>query len=678
MKKYISLLLITFFCGFSITSLAQDNLKSSKILYDKGLEEIYDVQEYNGGYIALGHKGDEATTKKLWLIKFDKDLNVIGSKVIFNQELVSPFRLQKLSNGNVLVLAQDASQKVQNSVLFCLHPEGAISWSKRFSSALNIELSDMLVTKDQTVYLYGAKKHIINTMPNNDIALLIKIDQLGNQQWQKEIEMGAVELRTKQLMLDRNNNLLLTGTLIDISDIPSAKIAHTISQVAESIDIPADTVYIEDPVTGQLEMRVVTKEVKRSKTKAVEMNDRVSALGQFYKEIIYTGKDNADPFSIAYQKQMPRNTFFVEDALTRKLVMRLVKREVESVEVIRSVDNKRNETNGIINFYAMQVSLAGEVLHKTAVNGYADYSFSNAVVENDNGYLFLLQSANYFGDGLILQTDKNLNALSKQTLTGSPMLYSGLFKQNDNYVIGGVFSNTLKDYSPGFVLLNNELEVLQAKSSKSLFSHFFISNIAPMHDQRFMLSGIGYEQNQPSDIYFLPFTSDGKSACELASYEMKIEAVKDESLFEFTTKVQSNNGVVISDAQFALADDNKFTSGNVCTTPDENPVDNKENGSWNQWNHKNADAFSMKIPTNWIQVSPNPSEGEFTVQYDGMQNEGGLKIYVTDMNGRMVHSQFLQNQDVFKLNLRKLGPGVYNLQINDGFKSQTKKITVVK
>jgi len=215
MKSIFSLLSFAFFCGISLSGFAQENLKSSKILYDKGLEEIYDVQEYNGGYIALGHKGDAATTKKLWLIKFDKNLNVLGSKVVYNQELVSPFQLQPLANGNVLVLAQDVSKKLQSSIVFCLHPEGALSWSKRFASKGNVELSDIVVNK-QDVYLYGANKHILNEYPNNDKALLIKMDVSGNEKWQKEIAMGSVELRTKQLLLDKNNHLLLTGTLTDV------------------------------------------------------------------------------------------------------------------------------------------------------------------------------------------------------------------------------------------------------------------------------------------------------------------------------------------------------------------------------------------------------------------------------------------------------------------------------
>lgn len=757
MKKYISLLLLIFFCGFSVLSFAQENLKSSKILYAKGLEEIYDVQAYNGGYIALGHKGEEATNKKLWLIKFDKDLNVIGSKVIYNQELVSPFRLQKLRNGNVLVLAQDASKKIQSSILFCLHPEGAISWSKEFSSAVNVELSDMLVTKDQSVYLYGAKKHIINEQPNTDQAILIKIDQKGQQLWQKEIDMGVSELRTKQLILTSDNNLLLTGTLTDVTSIATeAPIQRTIKPnkfFKTGKLATADTIYIEDPISGELEMRIVDnstiyeatkresikdfvdaisekqtelvtnkteqgndrlnntirniievlesdtsemmnpesgefemviseREVVLKETRKSEMKDRIEALGMAYADIIKKNKFSTTK-SNKSSNEVNIDTIYVEDPITGRVTMTIVENARGNTNFDRSTINTsltkaREKTNEIINYYALKVSLDGEVKHKVAINRYADYSFSNAVVENKKGYLFLLQSANYFGDGLLLQTDRNLKTLSTKTLTGSPILFSGLFKQKKNYVIGGVYSNSLKDYSPGFVLLNKKLEVLQSKSSKSLFSHFFISNIASMQDNSFMMSGIGYEHNQASDIYILPYSEDGQSACELESYEMKMKVVNEVTPFELITNVHSNNVVLITDAQFALADDNKFTSGNICTTPDENPVDNKENGSWNQWSNKNADAFSMKIPSDWIKVSPNPSRGEFTVQYDGMQNEGGLKVYVTDMNGRIVHAEYFQNQDVFKLNLRKLGSGVYNLRIDDGFKSQTKKLTLVK
>ena len=683
MKNHFSIFITTLLCVFSFSVLAQENLKSSKILYDTGLEEIYDVQEYNGGYIALGHKGDEATTKKLWLIKFDKELHVIGSKVVYNQALVSPFRLRKLTNGNVLVLAQDVSAALQRSVLFCLHPEGALSWSKNFSADVNIELSDMAVGPRQEVYLYGAKKHIINTYPNNDRALLIKIDQQGNQLWQKEIAMGSVELKTKQLLLDKNNELVLTGTLVDVEPAKSQQQTIEFTKEVEDFSFVADTTYVENAVTGELEMHIYPKGQKSEQAKMVEVKNRINALGNHYAKIINdykTGKPGLHLFPA--KDKTVFDTIYVEDPVKGELTMTIIERKETKAEkgkiVKTNLEKDRRKTNGNISFYSMKVSLIGEVLAKNAINRYADYSFSNGVIENDAGYLFLLQSANYFGDGMILQTDKNLKTISRHALSGAPILYSGFFQQENHYVVGGVFSNTFKDYSPGFIFLDRDFKVLQAKSSKSLFSHFFISNIAPMKDNSFMLSGIGYEHNQPSDIYFMPFTTDGKSACDLEYYSLKTKTPTEPTSYDLITQVTNINQVKIENAQFALADENKFTSGNVCTTPDQHPVDNKENGSWNQWNNKNADAFTLKIPSDWIQVSPNPSKGLFTVQYDGMQNENGLKVIVTDIRGRTVYNRFLQNQDVFQLNLSKLGPGIYNLQIHDGSKSQTKKITVMK
>ncbi len=702
MKKVLSAVLMTLFCGFSIVSLAQENLKSSKILYDKGLDEIYDVQPISNGYLALGHKGDEATTKKLWLIKFDKQLNVVGSKIIYNQALVSPFRLQPMANGNVLVLAQDVSKDVQSSILFCLHPEGAISWSKRFAGTANIELSDLLVTADQSIYLYGAKRHILNASPYNDQALIIKLDKNANQLWQKEIAMGDVELRTKQMLLDKNNNLILTGTMTSVEAQNREQLTSRASSTFEEISftntsansnkvttIVNDTAYVEDPFTGELEIIITKKKQLSADEKMQMLVDKLNARknATYVAELKLNKETGEKEMNLIQRKNITKltvkDTSYVEDPISGKLSMiisdKIVDHKFERVTKT-NLEGDRQKTNGNINFYAIKISVDGEVLNQTAVNRYADYSLSNAVVENEKGYLFLLQSANYFGDGMLLQTDKNLKTISEKNITGTPILFSGLFKQKDQYVVGGIFSNTLNDYSPGFILLDNNLKVQKAKSSESLFTNFFISNIAELENNSFMLSGIGYENNQPSDVYFLPFTADGKSACNLTNYNLKMENVKDIKEYEFEGTLKSTNATLanITDAQFALADESKFTAGNICTTPDENPVAKKENGSWNQWNNKNADAFTMKIPTDWLQVSPNPSSGEFTVQYNGMQNDYGLKVFVTDITGKLIYSQFIQNQDTFKLNLSKYAAGIYNLKIDDGVKSLTRKIELLK
>ncbi|MBK8685089.1 MAG: hypothetical protein IPN26_08845 [Bacteroidetes bacterium] len=62
-----------------------------------------------------------------------------------------------------------------------------------------------------------------------------------------------------------------------------------------------------------------------------------------------------------------------------------------------------------------------------------------------------------------------------------------------------------------------------AKSSLSLFKHFFITQISSLPDAQFMLSGIGYAGDEASDIYLMPFTQNGESACQLNAHEIRLK-----------------------------------------------------------------------------------------------------------------------------------------------------------
>lgn len=647
MKNIIALLLAVLFAG---TLFAQEQLKSSKILYNQGLEELYELQKVHDGYLALGLKGSEATNKKLWLIKFNQRFEVVGSRIIYNEVLENPFKMVQLPNGNTMILAQQLKDKIKQSILIKLSPDGRILNAKVFQDKQNVELSDMVLVGNE-LFIYGAKKHITNEQPEYDKMLLIKTTTEAQVLWQKEYDLGQVELTSKQLIVDSRGDLLLTGTLVNL-DLPKTEIKEPEIKTA----VKKDTVYLEDE-DGNLKM--IIRNIEPEKPAYLIDNQLV------YSDKKVMRKED-------FQRAL-RDTTYVEDENGQ------LKMIVSKPKQLTKVKPQTMPT-AVRSFYAIKFNKNGEKIKELTINNYAQYTYANAMIEHNDGYLFAVNPADYFGDGMLVQTDKNLNIQEKMNISGTPIIFSGIQKHQEKIIVGGIFSNTFNDYSPGFVVLDEQLKVQQAKADKSLFKHFFITNMSDMDEGHFMLNGIGYEHGKTSDIYFLPFTSSGQSACDMKSFEVKTSSVKTKvANHNFTTFKASESDLSQQELQVQLAEEPGFESGNICTTPDQEPINREDNKSWSKWQDNNADVFGMKIPTDWLQVSPNPSmTGKFFVQYDGMQNDGGLKVIVTDITGRQVQAKFIQNQDIFELDLSKFSTGIYNLNINDGHKSLTKKIEVLR
>ncbi len=142
------------------------------------------------------------------------------------------------------------------------------------------------------------------------------------------------------------------------------------------------------------------------------------------------------------------------------------------------------------------------------------------MIAYNGGYLSVVNNKNYFGEAAIIELTNDLSIKKSFTFDGSPMIFSGIEISGDNIIVAGVFSNTVNDYSPGYILYNPENGTIKAKSSTNLFKHFFITNVLNLPKNQFMLSGSGYNENEASDVYMLPFTSDGNSACNLNSYDL--------------------------------------------------------------------------------------------------------------------------------------------------------------
>lgn len=87
-------------------------------------------------------------------------------------------------------------------------------------------------------------------------------------------------------------------------------------------------------------------------------------------------------------------------------------------------------------------------------------------------------------------------------------------------------------------------------------------------------------------------------------------------------------------------------------------------------------AFATEIPDESLTIYPNPATNELKINIDS-KYKGNLQIHLTDVLGREVISQIHEKQftqEEIKVNISKLGKGVYFMEILEGNRMITKKI----
>lgn len=551
MRKIIPAIAITICSAFiSNILIAQQQLKSTKLIKDNDIEELYQVIPTTKGYLGLGLKGENALDKKLWLMSMDEKMQMIRSEVLANDNLSTPFKFIQLQNGNTLILAQHETEKGKQSILFCLSNEAKIIWAKSFNMEGNVLFLDMSLTNKNEIIFTGKEFLRGNLSNDNDKLVIMKTNLDGSIFWQKKLDLGRCEINPKNILVDNNQNIVLNGTIIEAND------------------------------------------------------------GKVY-------------------------------------------------------DTK---------WFALKMNADGRILHKTFINDFANYNYAKNMIAYNGGYLTVVNNKNYFGEAAIIELTNDLSIKKSFTFDGSPMIFSGIETSGDNIIVAGVFSNTVNDYSPGYILYNPENGTIKAKSSTNLFKHFFITNILNLPKNQFMLSGIGYNENEASDVYMLPFTSDGNSACNLNSYDLNktslsLTASQNQIIKEENCKINSEKlEFVASSTGYNMVD--------ICTAPDDYVVNPENNTNWNAWKNNNREAFTIKAPENWLEASPNPSHDKVTVSYKGLSGTDALRITVLSSDGKIIYSEVIKNQDVFDVDISQYPIGNYFFNLYDG--RETKVVKVIK
>jgi len=76
-------------------------------------------------------------------------------------------------------------------------------------------------------------------------------------------------------------------------------------------------------------------------------------------------------------------------------------------------------------------------------------------------------------------------------------------------------------------------------------------------------------------------------------------------------------------------------------------------------------------------ISPNPSNGAFTISFNGTENENNVKsVFVYDITGKLVYKNEAINENTFELNISNEQKGMYFVKTVNGQSILSKKIII--
>ena len=137
------------------------------------------------------------------------------------------------------------------------------------------------------------------------------------------------------------------------------------------------------------------------------------------------------------------------------------------------------------------------------------------------------------------------------------------------------------------------------------------------------------------------------------------------------------SGTVIPAQSLSAFNGQSSTGTWTLTIPD---AFNQDGGTLNSWSLNICGLAPLGVNENALQnfaVYPNPSNGNFTVQFNS-NSTNDIKIGVYDMRGRQIFDKVYQNSGVFNQNiqLNNLQSGVYLVTVQDGDTKEVKRIII--
>lgn len=88
--------------------------------------------------------------------------------------------------------------------------------------------------------------------------------------------------------------------------------------------------------------------------------------------------------------------------------------------------------------------------------------------------------------------------------------------------------------------------------------------------------------------------------------------------------------------------------------------------------------ITIEGPTFKATIYPVPTDGFLTLEVENPVLESGVQVHITNMNGQVVYRNIVENTSRKRLDLTKLLPGVYNIQISSGEEVVRKQFVITK
>ena len=176
----------------------------------KDYDRLYSLIETKDAGICLAgytiSKG--AGESDIWLVKIDKQGNLLWDKTVGGKENEIAFSLVETADKNFVVasITEGKGNGAYDAYIFKVSPAGQILWEKTFGQKGWDKASQVIATRDGGVAVSGFSKSKRN-MPN---FWIVKLDSTGRTLWKKNF--GGKQDEANGLVETKNGNLIVVGS----------------------------------------------------------------------------------------------------------------------------------------------------------------------------------------------------------------------------------------------------------------------------------------------------------------------------------------------------------------------------------------------------------------------------------------------------------------------------------
>lgn len=193
----------------------------------KNTDTCYGVSEASDGYLMIGSSDSNDVDIKnnkgaydFWIVKIDKTGKLLWEKSFGGDEIDEARAISKTNDGSFLIIGdtrsstKDVTKNNGGADLWCIKVDnsGNLIWQKNYGGS-NFDVGRSIhKTKDGGFLISGSSRSSDNGLTNkgqNDVWIL-KIDENGNQQWQKNIGGSEIDLCYDAIELN-NDTIIAVG-----------------------------------------------------------------------------------------------------------------------------------------------------------------------------------------------------------------------------------------------------------------------------------------------------------------------------------------------------------------------------------------------------------------------------------------------------------------------------------